>query len=477
MEPQVWNKARLLGCVGPWVLATLLAACGSKSGPVSTADGGGSEDGGSDASTTGGSDAGTPIAHGDGGVDPLMNAEGHQCIPDNAGGKGSCSDPNAICSTWGVDQNNAPFATCMILCQTDADCAASKTGNTKCGLGVVPKVEGNNIAVSFRNMCVSAVLQEGQLASFDALNTDDNGAPLPMTGCAADLLPIPNQDLAVGSIFVPLFNYFADQGSCGRLCMSNADCKNPAAPVCSSPWIGLSSDTSTATQNFGNCVARKAGKGAQCSFVNVTKMCDPAQGLVCIGVVPMDADNTRDKDSYGQCTELCTAQAKCKVQVQPSLPPACLTGLFKADPTLGLCSDNCTSFPDNCTHDASAPPPGGTARGMSCQEVPNTRTPSVAYQKPIISLCTDVEQVGPVLPAYTGSGAATGDCFLNFTACPHGTFCDTQGSANTNKGACFYGCSTTTATASAICGAQTPKLTCKPEAPQGVTAPFGLCAP
>jgi hypothetical protein len=138
---------------------------------------------------------------------------------------------------------------------------------------------------------------------------------------------------------------------------------------------------------------------------------------VCIGI-PDNAPNE------GICMELCNPFAPlCIATSDPALTASCV-GISSTNIFLGVCSDDCDRFPDNCT---------GTGKGFGA----NCTTGLVFEQgMPAVYFCVDVQDpvtaekdwVNPP-PACSGSNGEP-------LHCADGTFCAPDGAGSS----CVRGC-------------------------------------
>jgi hypothetical protein len=459
--------------------ALTLAACSSSSGGDTggvpkdgggTGGDGGPGDGASDGSATDGgrtdSGARRDGSVGDGGpgmdamapdtgVDPMMNAEGHSCTPGMTA-QGSCTEMMDNCVTWTPANATTQVSTCIRPCMADMDCMGSPVGNV-CG----------NIAFNLGNFtdikaCVSAAINtEGSVGTASLLHTDAQGMPIPMTGCAEGLTAMLK---GFGSLLLDLED---DQFSCVKRCAMDVDC-GTGAPVCTG---GVYTSTLAAATKQGICTKRKAGKGARCSERKGTEICDTSvsTGFVCLDLGSYDADNMAamaQGDLYGVCLEICDMMFPCTARADANLTPACKFGFFTS-PTLGLCSDGCSAFPDNCMGNGSPPAMGDMARGASCVQFRGMGTVDMPDQ----SLCLDVDQSGTLFTALTDFMQLPAvNCDTNAASCPDKTVCIGLGDPQQHT-ACVYGCNTRTATTGCR---GTMTSTC--QAVFGMTAVSGVCS-
>jgi hypothetical protein len=384
--------------------------------------------------------------------------EGGNCVP-GATDQGSCIDPTNVCVTWSPQGATAPVSTCVRPCEIAMDCANSAVGQV---CGGVFAVRDNTARIIAQKACVSGTVGEGETA-----NVSLSHAPTAMTGCADDFVPIP---WFFGSA---LFELDDDQGSCARPCGADDDCNVPNAK--GTKCVG---GIFNSTVTPGLCQTRFAGKGARCSSTSAIEMCNTSsvapgaangsQNYICIDFGLNDTENTNGQ-VYGACFEVCRATADCETRADNAMHAiACETGVFN-DPTLGLCDDNCNSFPDDCPGMGSPPKVGAELRGMTCQ--------TLANQAGTIDLgfCIDVSQtLNPLLTPFDFQmGTIPQECDMDPLGCPDRAIClqvDQQG-----RTGCVYGCDSST-TAPGLNGcANTGFATCTLiAAPPGTE---GVCTP
>jgi hypothetical protein len=263
--------------------------------------------------------------------------------------------------------------------------------------------------------CVSAEVADGQICNESKRNT------MPMTGCK------PGASCIRGPITDQNNNVIPDQGSCGRVC--------GAAVPCAAPNTYCNPNVLNSTTTNGVCAVAKLAAGAVCGQEDITRFCDRSHdtmttGLACIGM-PDNAPND------GICVELCdpthhpdTCPATSTNPGRAAVCKAVIPGMA----TVGVCSDECTRYPNNCTGQ-------GIGNGAECSP------PLIFGQTSTVpaSFCVDVQT--PVLMQwlkpgmnFPGCGTMQGDQLH----CPSGTYCEEQAD-NTGKlvtHGCIRGCST-----------------------------------
>lgn len=343
--------------------------------------------------------------------DPGASTEGHSCDPGPTA-RGSCMDPTNQCVTWSVRGSTTLVATCVRPCRNNADCANSPVGHV-CA----------NVALDDKACVSAAVATEGRRVDLSVLNGHM------MEGCADPLQAIPK--VTPSTILIGL-EY--DQASCALRCNSASDC-SAVSPFCS-----LGVFTSTGTRGGrGICQVRRAGKGAKCSVVAANEMCDATsnKNMLCIDLGFNDSDNDASMEKkYGVCTETCDRQQLgCPARADEMHVASCKFGYFM-DQTLGLCSDDCSSFPDNCLGPGSPPPLGGTGQGANCLQV---RRGTGTIEMPELNLCVDVEQQRSLYAPYNFMMPPAVSCDKNEISCPHGTSCIGLSDLSMTS-ACIYGC-------------------------------------
>lgn len=391
-------------------------------GMVDTGPGGGGQDAtaGQDATTTpdaGRADTGMQMMP-DTGVPDMTGEEGYACATGN-----TCNDATLTCVDLSPSFRDEAdrVRICIRECTTDADCTMSTSGS------LCRPVEFNATG------CVSAEVGEGAQTNLSA----SAGA---ITGCELDLLAIPP---SVGSGLLALEDY---NRSCGRSCHPDSPLNSPtgcdsAYPFCN-PQIFNSSTTP------GLCTLRRAQPGDTCSRTSVVGLCDTSTtpggnfpAVLCVGVPidMVDPDDPSPMPDPGLCFALCDFTPAtptqglvndCTHADDPTIGPSVCKQAFSDDQDFGICSSECTAFPDRCSR------PGGFNLGTSC-------TDPLAFDQMLdaFTFCRNV--LPPVIDEYDWMNAPQGRCMQEPGGegrCPANTFC-----ADDNMGGiCVRGCSTAT---------------------------------
>ncbi|MBI2378098.1 MAG: hypothetical protein HYV07_29115 [Deltaproteobacteria bacterium] len=336
----------------------------------------------------------------------------------------------------------ATGSVCFKQCTTSADCAGG--ANTTCGhLGFV-QFQGDPEPTEIM-ACVDTANAVG--AACDIFG-DNQGR---LTGCdvAASLACNLNTNVCV-AVPRPDCNWTAtdERGAC------------PAdKPFCNP----LFADTATATQAEGVCSARHLLPGDACGPQDSTRQCDaknhdticlpldqaetiglclercrPTENWACSSAVPAAGATTTcsqfpdfQTDASGQPVT-CTSNAQCD-QTQGN---TCISYggqmVCAGAPTFGICSSNCSSFPENCT---------GADRGCSDLAflgLENTSNCSYRDEPRVaITVAPSDGQGGLTPPANFADCAAQGA-----GACTDPAFCVVFGQPGQERGMCLVGCTT-----------------------------------
>jgi hypothetical protein len=363
-----------------------------------------------------------------------MGYEGGPCVRTDGGQTPACADPADVCFDWSTPHALNPISSCIRPCTHDADCASSPSGHLCAAVRWDMKA------------CVDHSVGLGEKIELSLRNADV------LTGCAAPYVAVPP---SAGSRLLALAD---DEASCGLRCAQSADCPL-AVPYCS-----LGATTSTGARN-GLCQVRRAERGARCSRSRATAMCETARSpnMACIDLGLSDGDASMSAATEGNCVELCTSSSPTCVPGDLGQRPTCSFGFF-ASQTLGVCSDQCTPFPDGCLGPGSPPVAGETAAGMNCFAFgANPAMPSAL-------LCIDISQRNNLLHPWDFQSTPM-VCESEELRCPHGTQCaEIMGPNGTPSSACLYGCSTRTAS---ITCARAGLASCQVD-PSGIG---GFCSP
>jgi hypothetical protein len=351
-------------------------------------------------------DGGTPFDGGrpDTGLHPSGD-EGQPCFPD---APESCRWPATTCVRWSPENSTEPIvASCVRECVEDFECADSQIG---------PHCR----SVLFG---MKACVADGRGAGEVIEPTLRHGGP--MTGCGGggfgpDLLQaIPR---TAGSFLSDLED---DQLSCAQRCDDTQPCAT--GPYCARNLLPDPPD--------GICQRRQAKRGARCSMRSAVEMCDASSGafMVCVDAGLYAIENQDPDLEFGICLEICTQQdPTCRSEGDPNHVAQCEFGLINA-PDLGVCDDNCSAFPDDCTGPGSPPIAGHMQRGATCFQINGTA------QAPEVGLCIDVAQDGALLDVWDFVSTPE-PCADMGARCPDGSHCAPVDQAN--SGACVIGCDT-----------------------------------
>jgi len=337
--------------------------------------------------------------------------EGYACEKDPITSAELCDEGLECYRMSSTSETDNPISICVRRCESDDECAASTIGNNLC----------REIRYG-RDACVSGEAEEGEIAE---LSMRRGG---PMTGCSSDR--------SAGDAYLVGISYWAgsglwqmehDQSSCVRKCSVDdaSDCTEKF-PYCNAPFF---------TDGEGACSAGYKRPGAQCSRLNGTDMCsqddDYDGSLVC-----WDYLGSHEDPTIGQCMQLCSISMQdCKTTHDATQTPRCIDmGISSTNPDRGMCSDECTRYPDNCAgtgvHGAGQNCAYGFLRSSTVSTIDN----------PDISFCWDIEP--PVLGLWE-NGSTFDNCYTKRFSCPDGAHCETNGFQGP-RGGCFMGCTTAT---------------------------------
>lgn len=341
---------------------------------------------------------------------------GCPCVPDDMMPQGSCLAAEHVCIQWS-DPGAPVVATCV------RPCTAEMNGDMEC-MGELVAGKMNRPA----SLCRSGTCREEEV-----MDGDDCVAAAPggerLSGCRPASLCI--------------FGLSDSQytGSCGRRCATGADCAAPN-PICNPLVLN-----STVTP--GICSDKLRGLGSMCRSSDITGICD-TRAQFSDGGSKLFCFEIFTPEGTGQCFEVCDVRnpvnERCIASVDATRDPVCKTGLFQS-PDFGLCSDECSVFPENCAA------PGSEALGQNC-------TGDIGFQGlegVDFSWCLDV--VPPVIREWDFEPANLVDCGANEGdqfRCEHGSFCLPLGGGTPLSG-CIRGCNAlagTTTTGPQLSGCQ-----------------------
>jgi hypothetical protein len=283
---------------------------------------------------------------------------------------------------------------------------------------------------------VAREVADGQICDRSKRNASPMAGCKPGASCIAG--PITTTDATGKTVVIP------DQGSCGVPCGATQPCAPPNA-YCNPNILN-----STATP--GICSLTQLKAGAVCGQQDITRYCDRSKdtmttGAACIGT-PDNAPND------GVCVELCDPTQHpdtCPTTAtNPGKPSAC-KAIMPGMPRLGVCSDECTRFPNSCSG-------MGIGSGAECSTPLRFGTTSTIPA----AFCVDVQAPTsmqwntPTAMSHPGCGAMGGPMQPGDPLhCPSGTFCfQVNNGGNVVDEGCVRGCTTSTAVAAGVRGCQ-----------------------
>jgi hypothetical protein len=388
---------------------------------------------------SGAPDTGVP----DAGFPPDTGADaGMSLCPDGMEGclcglGGMCSDQGLACldSSGGLVPPQDRTFLCVRPCQIDDDCLNDPVGNRICR-AVFGATKG----------CVSAEVVEGEIATISRLS---GGA---MTGCEDGTIGIPP--------FVGL-RLPEDQVSCGRPCtpgvMSGPGACTPTYPACNDGFLN-----SPATP--GLCMARRAGPGDTCSRSSVVGLCDnTVPNLACIGIPYsiLDPADPSPMPDPGMCMQSCDLGAPdCAASDDPGAGPATCRQVTTMNPMVGVCSNDCSFFPNDCQR------PGAFGEGTTC-----TRELFFEMGFPV-TFCFNV--MPPPIAEWNFGAPPIERCMTSTggeARCEAGTICADDGAG----GVCVRPCKTSTPTGCEMDPAGNG--TCNDDVFTGMGDGLGVCTP
>ncbi|MBX2810775.1 MAG: alanine and proline-rich secreted protein Apa, partial [Myxococcales bacterium] len=294
---------------------------------------------------------------------------------------------------------DTPEGICLLRCETADDCRASSLSPTA-------------TLCSPNQVCVHDLAPEGGFADFSSI---------PIVDCptGTKLMSDHSSTLEPGTF------------SCVRPCTTDNECLGDTHRYCN-----VNNGAIRGPQALPGHCAEQAPlpAGSKCSTQNATQTCSLDRAnhghLLCLDL--FDQTHAQAPDA-GICTQLCgdldnnptTPNVDCQPQAPDQPAPACDFELLPME-NLGVCSEQCSSFPNDCT----AP--------QACV--------------PFIDICMDMEAIrDDVLPIYNASRitaqpqippSAEENCAGRENQCPQDAFCAIFGSTNgvPSIGGCVYGC-------------------------------------
>lgn len=399
-----------------FVLAVCLtASCGDSADELGDPVDGGVQ---GDVVISNGRDGGPDDAPDNGIIPPPGAGEGERCRSTSP----ACAD-GLTCLNLSPIEAEDPVVVCLAQCRINADCSGSTLD---------PPAE--TCDPSF-GVCVQELVPEGGVADLFR-ETDDQI----LKGCEFGAQPY------VGAQFgLALDSEF----SCVRPCASNDDCSTRGIETCNVNRGLLNS------QFTGLCARGPGLAGAACSSRDATRSCTldfDNRGLVfCL-------DSFRQSFNQGPGAGICTAFCgdidnddatpleACRPQREGEAAPRCQTGNFN-NPDFGVCSDDCSAFPNSCSGGATAcfPFPGFEVPELArCLEVETATTSPLPVYDPSRLLRTT-----PMPPT------PEDDCSGRENECPRDSFCvildQDITTGDPTLGGCMYGCSPDAAPAESGC--------------------------
>jgi hypothetical protein len=349
------------------------------------------------------------------------NTLGCPCeVPAGAGNAGTCESSDDLCLIWNEAEG---IATCVRVCTQDQECQ----GATVAGNPARPASLCRN------GLCVESSAAEGEACRVSAFTGEPTSACDDNVGCFFGLTDAPLV------------------GSCGRACANDTACVNPAKPYCNLRTMPLLAPNVVLpvpmknfvlSEIFGNpgtveslsvCSDRPRPVGSFCRLEDVTAQCDGPSICSSIGLTELGT---------GHCLEWCdpteSEGTRCQGRPNSPSPSFCGLGFFlngegAPDPTIGVCHEDCTIYPDSCKGE------GSEGRGLRCSNI-------VFGGAAIYSWCWDVRE--PLIREYPFQGTSSsfrcdlggGDVFR----CPDNTTCFPL--LSTGGSVCVRGCDTMTST-------------------------------
>ncbi len=243
-----------------------------------------------------------------------VNKTFDQCRPRDCALDGDCKDGAFFCRNWynGVDNIDGDpdpeDPTKIILPGWDPGCVRKQPGTAKKGEACDPFTSDSDTSVP---VCENpAWCENGQCGGLCKTDAD-----CPSTQkCGIDESPfdLSNPADGNGDVFLPIAGCQPMPGAKGK-CASNKDCTDPAAPYCR-PWeyavTGPGEVTGTTVTTYatgGLCIAPEANLAnpfATCGVMSGGKLC---RSSVCLG--------TNAGKQAGYCGELCTSSADCPAKL------------------------------------------------------------------------------------------------------------------------------------------------------------------
>ena len=314
-------------------------------------------------------------------------AEGCQCVsPTRYQLRQWNCEEGLLCVPWNVQRGFSrqyELDTCVRPCASDADC-----GERRC------RHAGISVDGAPLNICAD---EETQLGGWCGMSRRL------VSQVAALKLNTPGVIRAceLGLFCEPFGDLHAEEGVCIQTCQSSADCPQ-AQPYCN-----------PVKPDYGSCSLRRNGPGAWCGGGEGAEgvgpnRCDASAQLVCATASP--------GATTGFCMERCGEGGAC------SAPGAV------CNPSLLLCSEPCSVFPDSCEGD-------GIGFGRQCLR---GLTAPLCADRPGPGLRpARVNARGAILDV--GDACAREDNTELFT-CPEPSHCFGFGSPGAALSMCLVGC-------------------------------------
>lgn len=442
----------------PW------ADAGSHPGPNPT-DGGGRDGGdgidgggrdGGDAAD--GSDGGDSTDGGDGSVDEdggssefcPPNDEGCPCVPGETNiTQGSCNE-GLICVDWGqirgFDAKDllkaGPFATCVKPCTEDAQCESEEREGRSCAsanLGGALKPEAAAIFEPIKKICADKVVKSGENCglsrNIDSWTQDQSGKPntsitrRDIVACQGTASCVPMRS-----------DLNPDESICFDYCSENAHCPSDT-PACGVSWF-----TGDEFARPKICAVTENKPGDFCSYLWNGRQFINGCSVPNTECTPMPPERfTGVFFTEGGKGGICAYYAKEATATQPAV--ACPPGTVEDSTVMkNLCSEGCTSAPDNCEPTADGDPRvcvDYTAFNTDVLDLKASLCAAKAELSPPLEatvLRLNEDQTQFIIPPLDGLRCYKDD--FGFTACPDGTNCVFMGPGPDGKplGICTVTC-------------------------------------
>jgi hypothetical protein len=423
------NRVHLRNALGLSLLlvSAVAVGCGGDDDGNKDATGGGG-DGGTNLDATGpgpdgggGNDANTGM-DATGGMDRAPPTDGGSCTQ---GTEGCPCDTAGMCA-MGLDcvdwpmagQNDPQIRTCVRTCANEGECAMSTVGQLCSNFFLGDGVGG---------ICVASEVAVGQTC-----RGSKRVRGTTVVGCTGDNTCLTNQ---VGG----------DEGVCAQLCVVSTStptggCMAPT-PYCSPQASGL---VITSTQGemvpVGVCTVAAIPVGARCSQADITRACDTATTAGDVGCVGLPGL----PQGEGFCVEFCRlANNTCQTRDPGTGPFECVPAIPN-NMTFGVCSAECTQFPDICSGRGTVGAGTTCSNELAFQGAMQGMTFCLENQLPALEEARfrvngATMQIEPIMGSGENCVGENGEPYR----CPDGTACfETQAGA---QGFCFRGCTTSTA--------------------------------